>query len=139
MPQADLDQSGNLQQWIRVYRGPSLGWSMVQVKPPRNVTAAGTTILTAGDSIVYVNVAGLVTIQLPLVATWLKENANQPANAYEGAIWVKDLGGNAAAFNITVSPFGTDTIDLLAQSFTIVQNRQLLRLYPYSLTGWMSG
>ncbi len=137
---ADLDQGGNLSQIVRVYRGPTLGWEMVYVKPPRNVVAAGAVTLSPGDSMVFVNVAGLVTINLPLVSAWLRENYDSPHNAFEGAIWIKDLGGHAAAFNITVTPFGADTIDGQAISYTIVQNHQLLRLYPLTdLTGWFSG
>lgn len=140
MPTADTDQGGDYVQWMRVWRGPSLGWSMVQIKPPQSITAAGTTTLTAGSSIVLVNVAGLVTVNLPDVSKWLQESANQPSNAFEGAIWIKDFGGNAAAFNITVHPFTAQKIDNLAQDFVIVQNRQLLRLYPLNdLTGWYSG
>lgn len=137
---ADLDQSGNSYQRVNVNLGPSLGWVTVFVKPEINVTTTGTTTLSAGDSIVLVNVAAVVTIQLPDVTKWLQENYYRPATGFERAVWIKDLGGNAAAFNITVTPFGAQTIDNLAQSFTIVQNRQLLRLYPRnSLTGWYSG
>jgi hypothetical protein len=136
----DLDQSGNGYQQIRVYLGPSLGWQMVRVKPQTMVTVAGTYSFQAGDSILLVNVAGLVTIPLPSVARWVKETAYNPATGFERAIYIKDLGGNAATFNITVTPDGADKIDSLAQSFTIVQNRQLLRLYPLnSLDGWFSG
>ena len=135
----DLSQSGNNAQVSRVYLGPSLGWVEVQVKPQTAVTTATYTV-AAGDSILLVNRAGTVTISLPSVATWVKESAYQPATGFERALWIKDYGGNAASFNITVTPNGSDTIDGLAQSFTIVQNRQLLRLYPLnSLLGWYSG
>lgn len=140
MPQADLDQSGNTAQWGRVYRGPTLGWELVQIKPSRVITAAGTYTLATGDSVVLVDVAGLVTINLPSVTSWLRESFDRPHDAFEGAIWIKDLGGNAAAFNISVVPSPPDTIDKLGPSFTILQNRQLLRLYPLSdLTGWFAG
>lgn len=136
----DLDKSGLNFQRTRVYRGPSLGWSDVFVGPSQDVTAAGTTTLGAGASVVLVNVAGLVTIQLPDVASWIQENFSRPNNSFQGAIWIKDLGGHAAAFNITVTPFGSQKIDNLAQSFTILQNRQLLRLYPLNdSSGWFSG
>lgn len=136
----DLDQSGQGYQQVRVYLGPSLGWVIVRVKPQRSVTAVGTTTLDAGDSLVLVNIAGLVTINLPQVSKWVKEVQYMPSTGFERAVWVKDFGGNAAAFNITIHPFAGDKIDNLAQDFTIVQNRQLLRLYPLNdLTGWISG
>ena len=63
-----------------------------------------------------------------------------PATGVERAIWVKDIGGNAGSFNITVSPYGADNIDAMNASFIIIQNYQLLRLYPLSdLSGWFSG
>lgn len=136
----DLDQGGFTYQKVRVWMGPSLGWVDQQVKPNFNIVIAGTFNLPAGTSIVLINVAGLVTVNLPSVAAWLKEPACNPMTAFERALWIKDLGGNAQAFNITVAPFGTDKIDNLGISFTIVQNRQLLRLYPLNdLSGWMSG
>lgn len=136
----DLDQGGNTYQKVRVWMGPSLGWVDQQVKPNFNIVTSGTFTLSAGTSIVLVNVAGLVTVNLPSVVAWLNEPVYNPMTAFERALWIKDLGGNAAAFNITITPFGTQSIDKLAQSFTIVQNRQLLRLYPLNdLSGWMSG
>lgn len=136
----DLDQGGNTFQWVTVYMGPSLGWVQVRVKPSLQIDAAGSVTLGAGTSLVFVNVAGLVTVNLPDVTKWLTEVAYQPAVGYERAIWIKDLGGNAAAFNITVHPFGTQKIDNLQQDFTILQNRQLLRLYPLNdQSGWFSG
>lgn len=140
MTAADLDQSGQSYQQVRAYLGPSLGWVMVRVKPETLIASAGTYTVQPGDSILLVNVAGLVTVQLPDVARWVKETAYNPATGFERAIYVKDYGGNAAAFNITIAPFGTNTIDKFASNFTIIQNRQLLRLYALNdLTGWWSG
>ena len=122
-----------------MYLGPSLGWVKQQVKPERYVIVTGTTQLVAGDSVVLVNVAAVVTIGLPDVAAWVQQFATQPMTAFERAIWVKDLGGNAAAFNITITPFGVQTIDGLA-SVVMNQNRAITRLYPLiDLSGWFSG
>jgi len=135
----DLDQSGNGYQQVMAYNGPSLGWVLTRVKPQVAVTSASYTV-QPGDSILLVNRAGVVTILLPSVARWVKETAYNPSVGFERAIFIKDYGGNAATFNITVTPNGADTIDALAMSFTIVQNRQLLRLYPLNdLSGWFSG
>lgn len=136
----DLDQSGQGYQQVRVYLGPSLGWALVRVKPQTPITSVGTYTVQAGDCLLLVNVAGLVTVQLPSVASWVKETANNPSTGFERLLWIKDFGGNASAFNITIAPNGTDKIDNLAQNFTIVQNRQLLRLGALNdLTGWYSG
>jgi hypothetical protein len=136
----DLDQSGTAFQKVRTYLGPSLGWVEKFVKPTLLVTTPGTTTLMTGVSVVLVNVAGLVTINLPDVRAWYAENACLPVTALERSIWIKDFGGHAQAFNISVVPFGTQTIDLLAQAFTLIQNRQLLRLWPINdMSGWFSG
>jgi hypothetical protein len=85
-----------------------------------------------------VNVAGLVTVQLPDVTLWIREPGSQPTTGLERAIFIKDIGGNAGAFPITVLPFGSQAIDLLPQ-LVIVQNRQIVRLYPFTeITGWIS-
>lgn len=137
---ADLDQGGTAYQKVRVWMGPSLGWVDQQVRPATKIINAGTTTLLPGVSLVLVNVAGLVTVNLPDVRAWMNEPAYNPMTSFERCIWIKDWGGNAAAFNITIQPFSTQQIDLLAQAFKIIQNRQLIRLYPLNdLTGWISG
>ena len=137
----DLDQSGSGYQSVNVYLGPSLGWVKVRVKPQTKILAAGTTTLTADASVILVNINGLVTLNLPDVTKWIQETAYMPATAFERAVWIKDLGGFASPANpITVAPFGTQTIDGLAQSYTIIQTNQLLKLYPLNdLTGWFAG
>ena len=135
----DLDQSGNSWQRARTYLGPTLGWVDTQVRPTRFITQAGTYNILPGDSVIFVNVAGTVVINLPDVNRWVNEFAYQPATGFERAIWIKDLG-NAANFPIQVVPFGAQVIDNLAMIFQIAQNRQLLRLYPFNeLNGWWTG
>jgi hypothetical protein len=137
---ADLDQSGNAWHKARTWLGPTLGWADTQVKPTRLITIAGTYQVFTGDSVIFVNIGGLVTLVLPDVRLWIQEPASQPATGFERAIWVKDLGGNAASFPITIAPFGTQTIDLLSTPFQVVVNRQLIRLYPLNdQTGWWVG
>jgi hypothetical protein len=136
----DLDQSGFAFQGLLVYLGPSLGWVKTRVKPEFFITSANTYTLTSDCGVVLVNVAGNVIINLPDVGAWVRESAYNPSTAFERAIWIKDLGGNAAAFPITVNPFGSQAIDALVTPFSIIQNRQLLRLYPLGdLSGWFSG
>jgi hypothetical protein len=137
----DFDQSNTYAgHRIRTYLGPSLGWVEVQVRPPRTISVAGTFPILPGDSVIHVNVPGLVTLLLPSVLVWVPEAGYQPATGFERAIWIKDLGGNAAAFPITVTPFGIQTIDLQS-SLQILQARQLVRLYPLpdNISGWYSG
>jgi len=117
-----------------------LGWVEVQVQPEVKITSGGTFTVQFGNYVILVDVNAPVTIQLPDVRVWVSQNFYQPASGFERAIWIKDLGGNASLQNITVTPFSTQTIDKLAQSFTILQSRQLLRLYPLNdMTGWFSG
>ena len=150
---ADLDQGGTAFQKVNVYLGPSLGWFAAQVEAPpqRRITAGGTTVIGSGESNILVDAgANNVTLLLPDVNLWLALSTFSPVSVaplvpyiqgFQRAIFIKDFGGNAAANNITVTPFGAQTIDKLAQSFTIIQNRQLLRLYPVvaGATGWFSG
>jgi hypothetical protein len=136
----DLDQSGAGWHKVRTWLGPSLGWVDTQVKPSRYVNVAGSYQVLAGDGIIFVNASGLVTLQLPDVRLWVTEPACQPATAFERAIWIKDLGGNATAFPITIQPFTGQSIDMLGTPYTISVNRQLARLWPLiNLTGWWVG
>jgi hypothetical protein len=128
-----------LEHKTKVFLGPSLGWVEMEVRPARTITAAGSYLVLPGDSVIHVNVAGLVTVRLPDAVLWVQEPGYQPATGFERAIWVKDLGGHATAFPITITPFGSQKIDFLP-SFQIVQNRQLVRLYPLNdMSGWYSG
>ena len=136
----DLDQGGNAFQSMRVYLGPSLGWVRTRIKPEFFITAAGVYTLATDVGVVFVNVAASVTINLPDVSGWVQEFAYNPATAFERAIWIKDLGGNATAFPITITPFGAQAIDAVPATIQIATNYQLLRLYPLSdLSGWFVG
>jgi hypothetical protein len=137
---ADLDQGGNTLQKTRVYLGPTLGWVEAYINPARFITSGGSTQLVLGDCVIFVNVAAVVTILLPDLIQWLTQfKQRSPIGIFGDYVYIKDFGGNAAAFNITVTPFGSQKIDNLAQSFTIGQNRQLLRLYPLAdASGWAS-
>lgn len=135
----DLDQGGMITRKTKVYRGPTLGWAECFAQPQTIVTTTPYT-LVVGDGIILLNLAGVQTINLPKCSEWVNKFLLTHDNPFELAIWIKDFGGNAAAFNKTIHPFAGDKIDNLAIDFTIVQNRQLLRLYPINdLTGWISG
>ena len=137
----DLDQSGNGFQGVRTFIGPTLGWTQVRVRPERLITVAGTYNATSDDGVILVNVAGLVTLTLPDVRAWFNQPYSQPAPSFERAIWIKDIGGNAAAFNITVLPWvgGGQRIDQQI-SAALTANFQMLRLYPISdFSGWFVG
>jgi hypothetical protein len=135
----DLDRSGNSYQGLRVYLGPSLGWVQTRVKPESFVTAAGTYQLGSDAGVVLCNVAAAIVLNLPDVRAWVQEFAYQPGTSFERAIWIKDLGGFATANPIVINPFPGQFIDLLT-SFQIINNYQLLRLYPLAdLSGWFVG
>lgn len=127
--QTDLDQGGTFRQFVRTYLGPSVGWVAspnVNVVP---ITAAGTTTIIQGCTLVTVNIAGLVTVQLPSA-----RSATVPAGVAPGTylglpVTVVDVGGHAASFAITILPFGAETIDGLS-SITISSAFGRISLYP---------
>lgn len=136
----DLDQSGRGFQRVRTYLGPSLGWSDELVYPETSITTAGTYNVQAGDAMLLVNVPGAVTIQLPDVVAWVKQTANQPATGFGRQITVKDIGGNASNFPITIAPFGTQAIDGIHGPVTITASRATMTLVPLmDLSGWNVG
>ena len=139
-PSGDMDRSGFGYQGIAVYQGHSLGWTRALVKNQRRITTGGTFSVAPGDCVILVNSTSPVILLLPRVSLWMREPLGVPVVGFERAIWIKDYGSYASAINITVTPFAGDKIDNLAQDFTIIQDRQLLRLYPLNdLTGWISG
>lgn len=135
----DLDKSGNNYQSVRVYMGPTLGWVMRKPQKAQYITSAGSFNVDPGVQVVYVNFAGAVVVLLPDVAKWMQQQVQYAANGWEASIWIKDLG-LAGTNAITVRPFGTQQIDRLAQDFTIIQDKYLLRLWPLNdLSGWIAG
>lgn len=131
----DLDKGGTGYHRSKVYLGPTLGWVDSPLIPARTITVTST--VDPGDSVVLVDVAAIVTVNLPDVVEWVKQSFGRPATGYERALWIKDLGGNATAFNITVHPFGGQLIDKSAANVVMNTNFQMIRLYPlFDLSGW---
>src|SRR6267142_2465660 len=63
--QLDLDAGGTFRQTQRVFMGPSIGWVNAPITSILPVTAAGTTVIQLGNTLITVNVNGAVTLQLP--------------------------------------------------------------------------
>jgi hypothetical protein len=126
----DLDQSGVARQWTKTWLGPSLGFVMYPLIVPLNINVAGTYAVDPSTSIVNVNVAGAVTIVLP-AASWPSTNATaQPFLFVSHPISIIDVGGNAAAYPITIMPVsGAETIMGLP-SIQIVTNNAGYTLTP---------
>lgn len=114
--QTDLDQGGTYRQWVRRHLGPSVGWVWVPEDNVVPVTAAGTTTVVVGTTLVTVNINGLVSIQLPSS----KASTSATAGALPGLslalpMTIVDIGGFASDANpITILPFDTELIMGLA-------------------------
>lgn len=128
--QSDLDQGGTFREWVRTYLGPTVGWLMVQTNNILAIIAAGITSVTVGTTLVTVNVNGTVTIQLPSTLG----NPTIPYTLINVPLTIVDIGGFAAAHNITLLPFGTELISGLA-SLTISTAYGAYTLIPNSVSG----
>jgi hypothetical protein len=125
-------------QGVQTYLGPTLGWVQNWVRPERVYTSSPINV-TSRDSVVLIDQQNLVTVNLPDVSAWMREPFYQIYSPFERAIWIKDIGGYGGAFNITIIPSGSQTIDG-QPTFVMVMNRAIARLYPRNdLTGWYSG
>lgn len=133
--QTDLDQGGTYRQYQRVYLGPSVGWITFPVDNVLAITAAGTYAPINGTTLITVNIAGLVTVNL-----W---NPTQPSTATAGSLpgpfmgmplTIVDIGGHAASFNITINPSAGKTIMGLA-SIPIANDYGGFILRPNLATG----
>ncbi len=134
----DLDKSGHGFQRVRTYLGPTLGWKDEQVKPSTDITVGGLYQVQPGDSVLLVDVPAAVTIALPNLLRWVPQRNDQPATGFEKSITIKDLGGNAANFNIVIFPFGQQAIDNIQQSVLISDAYGTLKLLPLiDMSGWM--
>ena len=112
--QTDLDQGGSYRQFQRVFLGPSVGWVTFPVDNVLAIVAAGTYSPVNGTTLITVNIAGLVTINL-----WNPTQPTIPAGALPGPymglpLTIVDIGGHAAADNITINPSAGKTIMGLA-------------------------
>ena len=110
----DLDQGGTSRQWSRNYLGPSVGWIDVPLQNLLPVITDGTYALDPSTNFVEVNVAGAVTIILPSCQTPAAGAQAQPRLFALNPITIIDIGGNAAANNITINPAAGDTVMGLA-------------------------
>jgi hypothetical protein len=131
----DLDQGGFAQRQS-VYLGPTLGWQLLRTKPEMYITNGGSYTLGPDNGVVLVSTPATVTLTLPDVTKWSNEPFGQPVTAFERTIWIKDIGGYAGSFHITVTAFPSQTIDT-ASSAVINTFFGVLRLYPLAdQSGW---
>jgi hypothetical protein len=135
----DLDKSGHGFQRVRTYLGPSLGWVDELVQPSTSIATGGTYNVQPGDSLILVEVAAAVTINLPDVRLWVSQSGYQPGTAFDRSITVKDLGGNANNFNILIAPFQAQYIDDIQNALVMSTARAAIKLIPLiDMTGWVS-
>ena len=97
--QTDLDMGGTSREWVRAYRGPSVGWIWVPVRNVLQVTAAGTYNLDPSTTLVEINVNGLVTVVLPSAVLPTAGPQAQPGLFAQNPVTVVDIGGFASATN----------------------------------------
>ena len=136
--QTDLDQGGTNRQYIRQYLGPSVGW--VTIPAPAAsilpITAVGTYTVNRSVTLITVNVAGAVTLNLPKAHTPAVGAQAQPGLFVQTPITIVDVGGNATAHPITIAPAAGETIMSLA-SIQLTVNYGGWSLKPLdSLNGW---
>lgn len=132
--QLDLDQGGTARQKVRRYLGPSIGWVESLDQSILNVTVAGATSVLLGTNLVLVNVAGIVTLNLPSALQSAAGAQALPGTFIGRPITIVDIGGNSQNFNTTIVPFGTERIDGLA-SIKIQINYGAYVLTPNLVSG----
>jgi hypothetical protein len=125
----DFDQSGTFRQWTRQYLGPSVGMVMAPVQIIQSITTGGTFTLDPSTNLVNVNSSGAVTIILPSAATPTSGVQSQPQLFAKVPITVVDVGANAQAHPITITPAAGDTVMGLA-SIQISTNYGAYTLTP---------
>jgi microcystin-dependent protein len=136
----DLDKGGSGYQRVRTYLGPSLGWIEELVQPSTEITVGGMYEVKPGDSLILVDVAAAVQINLPDVIKWVQQPAYQPATSFDKSITVKDIGGNAANFNIVIAPHGEQALDNVQQSVILSTARAAIKFVPLiDMSGWAVG
>ena len=113
--QTDLDQGGTFRQTQLVYMGPTIGWVRAANQVILPITAAGTTTVQKGNSLITVSVnANGVVIQLPTSIPNPAGAGAIPGDYPIVPLTIVDIGGFAASHPISILPFGAETIDGLA-------------------------
>lgn len=132
--QQDLDQGGTFRQWTKMYMGPSVGWVPVPVDAVLNITTAGVHTLVRGTSLVLINVNADVSIQLPSSKAAPQGPQAIPGQWVINPVTIVDIGGHAAAFIYTITPFPGETISGLA-NVDLAADRGTIILNPILTTG----
>lgn len=135
--QQDLDQGGTFRQWVNLWMGPSIGWVPAPDNSVLDVRTAGTATLNLSTTLVrvYVNADGVI-IQLPSAKASQAGAGPNPGTFAARTVIVLDSGGFAGVHNITIRPFGTETIDSL-NSIAITSAFGAYALNPnIELGGW---
>jgi hypothetical protein len=98
---------------------------------PAAITVVGSGAIASTVTFVWTNQAGAIALTLPDAAAW------ELANAGLGVpLSIFDTSGTAAANNVTITPFGAQTINGLA-NLTIADNYGGYRLRPRPSGGWV--
>jgi hypothetical protein len=109
----DFDQSGTFREFGNIWLGPSIGAITTPVLSNLSITAGGLYVLPRGTTRVSVNVAAPVTVTLPPSGAGRDAAAN-PGQHVSLPVTIADVGGNAAAWPITINCVAGDTIMGLA-------------------------
>lgn len=135
--QTDLDQGGTYRQFVRRFLGPSVGWVWTPEDSVLSVTTTNATVVW-GTTVVTVDFNGVVGIQLPSSKAPSVAAGAVPGGSLILPVTIIDIGGLASGTNIiTITPFGSETIDGLA-SWTITNPYGRITLTPPDLNsgGW---
>ncbi len=134
--QLDLDQGGTFREWVNTYLGPSVGWVKVPAANILKITTVGTFTALIGTTLVTVNVAGGVTVNLPSSIPPPAGAMAVPGPFTQTPITIVDIGGNAQNFPITILPAVGETLMGLS-SIQILNNfgGYILKPNP-DIPGW---
>jgi len=105
----DFDQSGVFREYAKISLGPSIGFITTPIFSNLSITAGGSYAPARGTTRVSVNVAAPVTVTLPPSGAGRDAAAN-PGDHVSLPVTVADVGGNAAAWPITIAAAAGDTV-----------------------------
>ena len=131
---ADLDRGGFFRPVVLEALGPSIGWVPTSTnRAVLAITAGGSYIVDVAVTYVTVNFAGAVTITLPSTVVPPAGAIAVPGPYTQTPIVIVDIGGNAVAHPITITPSPGDQIAGLG-SIMITSNFGGYALFPNSTT-----